>query len=246
MAASPLTWLGVGAGGFLIWAGFTGEHPIDVLREVFSGGAFTREGRLGIDIPAYATTPAVSADPLGTVNGFMRPVPGPISSPFGMRNGRLHAGIDISCAVGTPVRASKAGTVTRKDDPGGYGWYVDIDHGNAVVTRYAHLSAYVVADGANVAQGAIIGRSGGREGAAGAGNSQGPHLHFELRRAGVPVPPPDFTKAKAPKPKPADDPKIPDWAKEPAKPAPTPTAIPEWAERPAQPATAGAYKRPFG
>jgi murein DD-endopeptidase MepM/ murein hydrolase activator NlpD len=85
-----------------------------------------------------------------------------------------HDGLDIICAQGTPVVAAHAGTVRLGDEsPTGYGKYIVITKG-AVSTRYAHLSAQTVANGATVAVGQVIGKVGNT------GASQGAHLHFEM------------------------------------------------------------------
>lgn len=123
--------------------------------------------------------------------GWAWPVRGRISSGFGTRHGRLHAGIDIAVGVGTPVGASKAGTVTFAGSAGGYGNVVYINHGGTF-TRYGHLSRIDVRRGQQVSKGTRVGLSGGRKGAPGAGNSQGPHVHFEIRPGDHPANPRNF------------------------------------------------------
>ena len=115
--------------------------------------------------------------------GLIWPVNGPVSSPFGMRWGRLHAGIDIPVSVGTPVRASQSGNVIIAGVTGGYGNYICIAHGGAMSTCYAHNNSIGVSQGQSVKQGQIIGQSGNT------GNSTGPHMHFEVRINGSPVDP---------------------------------------------------------
>jgi len=105
---------------------------------------------------------------------------GRISGQYGeQRTGRRHAGIDIAVPVGTPVRAPAGGVVVESGTMGGYGNVIFIDHGGGTITRLAHLSQLGVAKGTQVAQGEVIGLSGGARGAPGAGNSRGPHLHQE-------------------------------------------------------------------
>jgi murein DD-endopeptidase MepM/ murein hydrolase activator NlpD len=116
-------------------------------------------------------------------SGFIWPVNGPLTSPFGMRWGRLHAGIDIGVGFGTPIRAAAAGTVIYSGWLGGYGNLVVIDHGSGLSTAYGHQQAVYVGQGAGVAQGDVIGEVGST------GNSTGPHLHFEVRVNGSPVDP---------------------------------------------------------
>lgn len=108
------------------------------------------------------------------------PANGPISSPFGMRWGRLHAGIDVPLSVGTPLRAADSGRVAIAGWTGGYGNYTCIQHSGSLSTCYAHQSSIGVSVGQNVRQGQVIGQSGNT------GNSTGPHLHFETRVNGVP------------------------------------------------------------
>ncbi len=110
-----------------------------------------------------------------------------ISSPFGIRWGRLHAGIDIPLAIGTPLRAPAAGRVTDASSFSGYGNYTCIQHATALTTCYGHQDSIRVRVGETVAAGQVIGLSGNT------GASTGPHLHFEVRRgagfAGTPVDP---------------------------------------------------------
>lgn len=110
---------------------------------------------------------------------FSWPVSGSITSPFGTRDGRLHAGIDIGKPIGSTVKASLAGTVTRAGSAGDYGILVEINHGNGWVTRYAHNSKVLVKAGDKVSKGQAIALSGNT------GRSTGPHVHFEIRYNGV-------------------------------------------------------------
>lgn len=126
-----------------------------------------------------------------SVKGYSWPVRGRIISGFGQRRGKLHAGVDIGVSVGTPVAATRDGTVTHAGQADGYGSAVYIQHGNAE-SRYGHLSRIDVRRGQPVKRGDIIGLSGGAKGAAGAGNSEGPHLHFEIRPGGKPADPMRF------------------------------------------------------
>ncbi len=123
------------------------------------------------------------------------PLPGSrLSSSFGIRSdpflGRrgLHSGDDYAAATGTPVPATGPGTVTKAGRAGGYGNLVEIDHGNGITTRYAHMLRVDVAVGQAVAKGAKIGEVGST------GRSTGPHLHYEVRRAGRAVDPARFRR----------------------------------------------------
>ena len=115
--------------------------------------------------------------------GMIWPVNGPIVSPFGMRWGRLHAGVDIAVPAGTPIRAAKSGRVVLLGWTGGYGNYTCVGHGGGVSTCYAHQSRYATSNGANVSQGQVIGYVGCT------GHCFGDHLHFEVRVGGAPVNP---------------------------------------------------------
>jgi hypothetical protein len=118
-----------------------------------------------------------------SASGFTWPATGRISSGYGQRSGRLHAGVDIAVPTGTPIVAAKAGTVTFAGWANGYGNAVYIDHGAGQVTRYAHASKLLVRTGQRVGQGERIALSGST------GNSTGPHLHFEVRVNGSAVDP---------------------------------------------------------
>ena len=78
-----------------------------------------------------------------------------------------------------------------RDPRGGYGIMVEIDHGNGLATRYAHMSEALVEEGQEVAKGAVLGRIGST------GRSTGPHLHYEVRIDGEPVDPERFLRAGA-------------------------------------------------
>jgi murein DD-endopeptidase MepM/ murein hydrolase activator NlpD len=115
--------------------------------------------------------------------GLIWPVNGPIVSPFGMRWGRLHAGVDIAVPSGTPVHAAAAGTVAIAGWVSGYGNYVCIQHGGALSTCYGHNTSLNVSVGQHVGQGQVIASSGCT------GHCFGPHVHFETRINGAPVDP---------------------------------------------------------
>ena len=107
--------------------------------------------------------------------GLIWPVNAPVTSGFGYRWGRLHAGIDQGVGTGTPIRAAKAGTVIFSGSMSGYGNVVIIDHGGGFSTLYAHQSRIASSEGQRVSQGQTIGYVGST------GRSTGPHLHFETR-----------------------------------------------------------------
>ena len=122
--------------------------------------------------------------------GFMgMPVQGHVTSSFGwrmhpiLRFVRLHKGMDIGAAWGTPVYAVLDGTVQAAGRAGGYGNFIKLQHGGGIGTGYGHLSRFAVSAGQRVRQGQVIGYVGST------GISTGPHLHWEVWRNGVAINP---------------------------------------------------------
>lgn len=134
-------------------------------------------------IPGGRLTRSAAGPSRAGVLRFLWPAAGEISSGFGYRWGRMHAGIDVAADTGTPVVAAKAGYIVYAGWWGGYGYTVMIEHGQGYSTLYAHLSDYVAAKGDYVAAGKLIGYVGNT------GYSTGPHLHFEIRHHGEPINP---------------------------------------------------------
>jgi len=137
-----------------------------------------------------ASAPPPSAASAASVFSFV-PVSGRISSPFGRRDDpitgkpALHVGVDFAAPEGTEIVAPAAGRVVRVvQQDWGYGKVITIDHGDGLVTRFAHLSAFEVSEGQHVDAGQAIGRVGstGR-------STTGPHLHFEVWRNRRPIDP---------------------------------------------------------
>lgn len=120
------------------------------------------------------------------------PVIGPLGSGFGFRtdplNGRaaLHTGLDFPAEVGTPILAAAGGMVVTREWHPGYGQLLEIDHGNGLLTRYAHCSSIEVEVGALVKRGQLVAKVGNT------GRSTGSHLHFEVLLEGVPQDPARF------------------------------------------------------
>jgi murein DD-endopeptidase MepM/ murein hydrolase activator NlpD len=130
------------------------------------------------------------APPVKAHHGFLWPVEGGLTSPFGERGQvmggggtKFHAGIDLSVPSGTPVQAVQAGTVVFAGYNGAYGKVVKLDHPNGFSTLYAHNSRLLVHVGQNIKAGEVICLSGST------GRSTGPHLHFEVHKDGWPVNP---------------------------------------------------------
>ncbi|MEG0296509.1 MAG: peptidoglycan DD-metalloendopeptidase family protein [Clostridium sp.] len=129
------------------------------------------------------------SDTSPSVTGFARPVNGPVTSPFGYRihpitgNKTFHKGVDFGNSRGTPIKASKGGTVSHSGWISGYGNTIIINHGDGQQTLYAHADSLSVSVGQSVSQGQEVAKVGST------GNSTGPHLHFEIRINGECVDP---------------------------------------------------------
>jgi peptidoglycan hydrolase-like protein with peptidoglycan-binding domain len=124
-----------------------------------------------------------SGTPSGPVR-FLRPVNAPITSPFGMRWGRMHTGVDFGAPYGARIGAAGRGTVSFAGwNSGGYGYLVIIQHRLGFQTWYAHQSRVAAYAGQSVSGGTTIGYVGAT------GHATGPHLHFEVRINGTPVNP---------------------------------------------------------
>ena len=128
--------------------------------------------------------PPSSATWITPVSGYT------ISSAFGMRvhpvykYQLMHNGVDMACAQGTPIYATRAGKVTTASyQAGGAGYYVSINHGDGFSSIYMHMTNYVVSSGQSVSAGQLIGYVGST------GVSTGPHLHFGVSYAGTYVNP---------------------------------------------------------
>lgn len=116
--------------------------------------------------------------------GLLAPVPGPVSSNFGMRRHpilgyrRMHAGMDFKASYGTPIVAVNDGRVSSAGRAGGCGIAVRLEHGGGLSTRYCHMSRMAVSGGQSVRRGQVIGYVGST------GLSTGAHLHYEMYRGG--------------------------------------------------------------
>jgi murein DD-endopeptidase MepM/ murein hydrolase activator NlpD len=150
----------------------------------------------GRPVDAAALLRAALSGSMDGAGDWTRPVEGAtVSQPFGCsrytfepadRNcltGHMHTGIDLAVPLGTPVRAALPGVVHVVVSPVGYGLHVIVDDEDGLTTLYAHLDSVAVREGDEVDAGDLLGRAGST------GNSTGPHLHFEVRRDGVPEDP---------------------------------------------------------
>jgi murein DD-endopeptidase MepM/ murein hydrolase activator NlpD len=169
-----------------------------------TGGPFVPLAKGGVfeTMADWAQTSIERLDHLGravVALPFGRPLSGEVdwTSGFGYRidpftrGPAMHTGLDFRAEYGAPVRASGAGQVVAAEYAGGYGNMVEIDHGNGVSTRYAHLASVAVSSGQSVEAGAVLGRAGST------GRSTGPHLHYETRVDGEAIDPQRFLRAGA-------------------------------------------------
>lgn len=136
------------------------------------------ENRIRENEELLSRIPSISPVPGAVVNSRYGVRLHPI---FGVR--AMHEGMDFAAEVGTPVLATADGVVTFAGKYGGYGNMIEIDHGNGLTTRYAHNHANAVAVGQRVTRGQIIAQVGST------GLTTSPHVHYEVRREGVPTDP---------------------------------------------------------
>ncbi|MEM7780415.1 MAG: peptidoglycan DD-metalloendopeptidase family protein [Pseudomonadota bacterium] len=162
--------------------------PLQLLATSADGSLDPRFERLGLSLArmnqleaALDGVPQIVPTPTGRVTSPY----GPRRDPF-TRRAAMHNGIDYGGPIGSPIYSAAAGRVTFVGWKSGYGRVIDVDHGNGVLTRYAHLHRYDVAVGDVVEVGETIAGLGN------SGRSTGPHLHFEVRVNGRPVNPRPF------------------------------------------------------
>ena len=99
---------------------------------------------------------------------------------------KFHYGVDLAAPTGTPIYATRSGTVSTASYNGSAGYYVQINHGDGFRSIYMHMTHYVVSAGQNVSQGQVIGYCGST------GGSTGPHLHFGISYNGSYVNPANY------------------------------------------------------
>ena len=159
----------------------------DLMREIAKKEKEQKEAQYDeylAKLAAQGNAPPSNAKWLTPVSGYT------LTSPFGMRKhpvlgiNRMHNGIDMACAQGTPIYATRAGKVTTASyQAGGAGYYVSINHLDGFASIYMHMTRFVVSAGQTVSQGQLIGYVGST------GISTGPHLHFGISYAGTYVNP---------------------------------------------------------
>ncbi len=168
------------------FAQFFGERST---RRSDVGALLARAAQLSSAFAEVSDTMAVKMEKLRTTPSIL-PTKGFLTGDFSharmhpiLRESRPHLGIDLSAPTGTPIIATAAGVVIKSARDGGYGNVVEIDHGNGIITRYAHAQRLLVRQGQRVERGQEIATVGST------GLSVGPHLHYEIHVNGTPVDP---------------------------------------------------------
>jgi murein DD-endopeptidase MepM/ murein hydrolase activator NlpD len=175
--------------------GATALRQVEIPRQLTTDERNALERSLQEDLtlpstPAPPEVPTPAPPGVRTDAHFVWPLHGPITSPFGPRNGRLHTGMDIGSPHYQEVVAAADGEVIYAGDTkGSLGKTVVLQHGQALRTVYAHLSIVIARERDAVRQGQAIGGVGVT------GRTTGPHLHFEVRKNGVPVNPANYLPA---------------------------------------------------
>lgn len=139
---------------------------------------------------AEAAAAQAAQQQIAQLHRWVRPNGGSLSSPFGIRWGRPHEGIDLAGGYGSPILAATAGRVIYAGPESGYGRIVKILDWDGTSTWYGHMSKFLVNAGDSVVPGQPIALVGA------AGDATGPHLHFEVHVGGVVVDPIPFLAAR--------------------------------------------------
>ena len=156
--------------------------PLDVVRTTPVPDVSAALALLGAPKAAMRASRSHVRAPL---HRWVRPFWGGLSSPFGMRWGRLHAGIDLAGPYGATIVAATDGCISYAGPMSGYGEVMQITDWDGTETVYGHMSSFLKHSGC-VKAGQAIARVGS------AGDATGPHLHFEVRIGGSPINPIPF------------------------------------------------------
>jgi murein DD-endopeptidase MepM/ murein hydrolase activator NlpD len=141
-------------------------------------------------VQARAVSGRLSERPKVATQGLLEwPLRGVLYGRFGKKGREPHDGIDLAAPQGTPVRTARAGRILYAGEQKGYGNIVIVDHGDNLMTLYAHNHDLRVRTGQKVRDGQVVATVGQ------SGKTSGPHLHFEVRRDGLPVDPLDYLGA---------------------------------------------------
>jgi murein DD-endopeptidase MepM/ murein hydrolase activator NlpD len=168
------------------------ENPLDRRVDQLQTVSYSTETSLTkLQVYLLAKSALLAATP------SLLPIAGWMSSPYGYRRNpydgsfKLHAGVDLAADPGTPVKAPAPATVVFSGYREGYGKVIVLNHGYGISTLFAHLSKFFVNAGEQVRRGEVISEVGST------GHSTGPHLHYEVRKNGIPVNPTTFfTRAR--------------------------------------------------
>ncbi len=170
--------------------GATAARPVESFRPLTTQERRKLEDSLRDEVAAPPAPEEAPRPRVKTDAPFVWPILGPINSPFGPRWGKFHAGVDIGSPHYQEVVAAADGEVIYANETnGGLGKAVVIQHAQGLRTVYAHLSIIIAHEGDTVRQGQAVGGVGDT------GRATGPHLHFEVRRDGVPINPEDYLPA---------------------------------------------------
>lgn len=151
-------------------------EPTRPRTRVIGGGASEAGGRVA--------PPPVKAGPVGNPKGTLAwPLRGVLYARFGKKGAEPHDGIDLAAPAGTSVKTAAAGTVLFAGEQPGYGQIVIVEHAGGLITLYAHNRDLRVKTGQKVRDGQVVATVGD------SGRTSGPHLHFEVRRDGMPIDP---------------------------------------------------------
>ncbi|MCF4006747.1 M23 family metallopeptidase [Corynebacterium uropygiale] len=155
------------------------NHPIDNLREQLTKAVQSNAARIQTENEERIAAAAEAAKHISEKpGGVVLPTNGTLTSPFGMRWGVLHPGVDLANEIGTPIHSVMDGTVIDAGPASGFGQWIRVQHTDGSISVYGHIETIDVTVGQHVVAGQKIAGMGNR------GFSTGPHLHFEIHPGG--------------------------------------------------------------